>query len=465
MPGEERSFEFDYTVTAFDVAIGKVVNYAILTYPQGESTVQVCSNFVTSITGMSAFGVIEDLFVEKKEVSTPANGSYYQEGETISYEITYINVGETMLGETVFYDSLADEIGSAEHLYPGEQRSVKFNYVVTAKDVAEGCVVNYAMAKYDSFGFCRTVQSNEVCSPTSAEMRTEPSAPAIELPVINGGDGSGNGDDFCVRTVQVHSNTENLFTLHYCTTHGATLQAVQAMADAAETAQAKAAAWEYGISLWQSDLAEMYTVLMNAANSSAKAIVLREQLHFNAVIANRKVMLEKLYPDAPERVAEILAEMYAEQCLELCYLLHTAPEYRNDDLLLVAGHDEMKGACAKILTPVDATDFIEEECFCESHRTTNVMSDALLTNGGTEEAWKLVETIWSVEMTKEYKTLKARSAEDAAELIASDAQTYSAWIGARREILQLLYPEKAEIAAQMSAKAVMNRVRELCSEK
>jgi len=86
------------------------------------------------------------LTIEKVSTSTPANGTAYAAGETITYQITVENDGNLTITDIEVTDALTDETWTIESLAPEATEVFNTRYVVTAADAAAGSVVNVATA-------------------------------------------------------------------------------------------------------------------------------------------------------------------------------------------------------------------------------------------------------------------------------------------------------------------------------
>lgn len=90
---------FDYTVTEADAQRGYIENtgYATFTYQNTGEDGTVYSNTLTLPCGfVKDAGLSGALSVTKSVTSTPANGSYYVPGETVTYEVYVKNNGEPL---------------------------------------------------------------------------------------------------------------------------------------------------------------------------------------------------------------------------------------------------------------------------------------------------------------------------------------------------------------------------------
>ena len=143
-PYASRSFETLYTVTEEDCARGYHLNLA---YAQGEDTNGTTAE-VSSPCG------VDKVKVEKEEISTPANGAFYTEGETIDYRITVSNNGEAELHDVWVFDvpeewEIGEALDSGITLSPGEQRQYDYSYIVTEEDCDRGVMRNYAAVSWE----------------------------------------------------------------------------------------------------------------------------------------------------------------------------------------------------------------------------------------------------------------------------------------------------------------------------
>ena len=113
------------------------------------------------------WGIIASATIYKTVDGMPANGEYYEQGETIRYAIIVKNTGDETLDSLSVYDSLAGfaPIGEATGLEPGAERPFEYVYTVTQADIDRGYVVNRAMMRYSYSGInSLPVQSNPVYS-------------------------------------------------------------------------------------------------------------------------------------------------------------------------------------------------------------------------------------------------------------------------------------------------------------
>ena len=111
--GEAKTFLADYEVTGPDAVMGAVHNDAVVSYTGAGGDLKTAKAGVTALTGQRG----DVLQVNKVAVSTPDNGLFYQEGETVDFVIyvtnptdktmTDLHVYEHLFKKTKPYDTLA----------------------------------------------------------------------------------------------------------------------------------------------------------------------------------------------------------------------------------------------------------------------------------------------------------------------------------------------------------------------
>ena len=140
-PGETVSTTATYTITEADVIAGEFVNTVTASFSDEESTFED-EDIVDEIEESEGH-----LTINKETTSTPANGSSYVLGETITYKITATNDGNLTLKDVKVVDELTNGEWTIETLAPGESRSFDTAYTVTEADILAGTVVNTATAE------------------------------------------------------------------------------------------------------------------------------------------------------------------------------------------------------------------------------------------------------------------------------------------------------------------------------
>ena len=135
VPGTTVSTTARYTVTEADILAGGFTNTATVSFEGGK-----------------AFDGKDDVEVEKVEnalkvtktiASAPTNGVSFNEGETVSFEVTVTNTGNQTLKDVQVTDKLAGaflaqgESELIESLAPGKSVTLHYGYTITANDLGK----------------------------------------------------------------------------------------------------------------------------------------------------------------------------------------------------------------------------------------------------------------------------------------------------------------------------------------
>ena len=500
-PGETASFQAFYVVTDVDAFAGSVTNVAYMTAADADGhQVVEYSNTVTVPCGHTylniiptpgyPFGIFYSLAVVKKEESLPLNGQYYTEGEVIHYAITYTNDGELPLTDVQIWDVLnvTTPVASAEMLNPGESRVCYYQHTVTAEDVAAGFVMNIAHASYpvpNAAGFANST-SNVVISKTSADDHVWIVLPIFptpgEDPEYDPGtgwfspdageetpdfgtidtDALHGGETYCVRTITGRDNVSATYETTFCTEHADTQSSALIMAQAAATPEMQMQSAAYAVALWRTEVESLYQEIFEAADPTAKTVVMTEYVRFLADLANYELMLKELHPDQPALVARKVAEIWENKCVDLCYDAHAAAAERTDSLLAVtptAGSSAVQCTC--VTTSETNGQKTDVQSYCPVHSFPFSMIDALLQGKDTAEVWTMVRQIWGVELTSAYNKIYEAMGDNKL-LAMAEYNALTQWMMAREASLIALYPNNPEVVAQTMVKTIMDRVNDLC---
>lgn len=207
------SATFTYTVGAEDVNRGYLESYA-------------SGSWRDSVTGQSGVGqsntvrvpVIGNRESAVTVVSTvtghPLNGSYYTPGETIAYDVTVRNTGETTITDGTVRDSLypgSGVIAAVDLLAPGESRSYAVEHIVDYDDARAGTLEN-------TVSFTGTAENgDEVRADNTVNGRTGYSFPCVRLdkeetsdPASHSYYANNEQIDYSVRLINIGSETATL---------------------------------------------------------------------------------------------------------------------------------------------------------------------------------------------------------------------------------------------------------------
>ena len=221
--------------------------YAFITvwyrgYPEGieilndNSEPPLCeSNVCTAIVKIPREGSEEEphgIKAMKAEAHGPANGEYYELGETIDYVITITNDSAGAINNVAVFDSLAgfEPIAAAETFAQGETLKFEYSAVITDEEITKAQAVNSAVVTFTY------------------------------------GDDASATPRFSNWVYSKAGNTETPETAHF---DKAKLDAVPEFSSDAETAEQ-----------WNAEAEKLYAALWEAGDDTAKCAVLEERAMF-----------------------------------------------------------------------------------------------------------------------------------------------------------------------------------------
>ena len=411
-------------------------------------------------------GVVAGVYVSKTETSAPANGLWYEEGETITYGITVKNTGEVEATNIVVRDSLEkaglgviDTIGS---LAPGESKSIAYQHTVTTDDVDHGIVINYATATWQYEGKAGVpVTSEKVKSYTSEEGLTtgvtggitppvkeddttpklDPDGEIIEdstgTPILVHADGSYVS---CMLDIQAANDGAATYTLRHCREHEAVAKAA---AELLEGNEDSLDAWNAVAELWLNAVEKGYQDLYEAAWGDAAGALL---LAHDRFMAELRYETELLYTTA-DRIAGCrrITEIMRLHCTELCHILHGGEPTDS----LTNAYAELGGVapgetCARSVGEGEA-DATYMELYCEEH--AEIMAALRgnlarsLSNVAEANSFGTGASMWQKALDTQVNA-KYRAADAAGKkLIAKTRKGLDLYRQALRPLYEILYPE------------------------
>ena len=191
-PNDGRGYFVTYIPTQEDADNGFVVNVAEGSYYDSvaDKRVSIVSNAVTVDVG-KAKGAPQ-LSLMKYVANAPANGAFYQEGETITYRFILTNNSNVPVYSVGIYDPLNVVGGEIAPVYktttlaPYGTLEAYFSYIVTHEDIENLTdIINQGLAEYypDPDGEDYTIFSNTVITPIGKELPPEPELPYINMTV------------------------------------------------------------------------------------------------------------------------------------------------------------------------------------------------------------------------------------------------------------------------------------------
>ncbi len=460
-PGEEHEVPLKHKVTEGEAAYGIVTNIAYSEYVDYKGDWHfITSNPVDAYTGAKkpndttieeppippykpVFGVVSDISISKAQDNDPINDSYYAEGETIRYAITVKNEGEVPVDVEV-YDSLAPGsslIDTITGLAPNASKTVYYEYKVTKADVDATCVVNHALAKWHPQGvWAETIyKSNEVNSPTS-EKQPNPDD-TLKLP--------GTGDS-CWREVTKVSEYGIDYTLHLCAEHAAIEAATEVKKDKGVTCD-----WQKAVTMWREAVDAEYEKYLEAAEGTARVIVINERLTYYLWLGSYEKQLNLLYPNDPDAVAQKIAESLMDRCADLCCGEHTATNARKDSLTgaRVTEGLEPYANCDRIVTYRNGNEIRYTMVFDAKHAAAekNALTLVREAEGGAAvaNAWARAQQLWQIALDKEVNALYKAAGKEDRQVIAMTRRFLDQMVTARAALLDLVYGDSTVVSEQI----------------
>ena len=146
-PGDVAVATFTHEVTEQDILAGSVKNAATA---EGDGPEDKDPEPTPGTTEDPTEDPKGHLTIDKVTTSTPKNGTAYEWGETITYQITVLNDGNLTATNVEVKDDLTGDSWTIASLAPGKNEVFETSYVVTQEDAEAGSVLNVATATGDS---------------------------------------------------------------------------------------------------------------------------------------------------------------------------------------------------------------------------------------------------------------------------------------------------------------------------
>ncbi|MBR6185007.1 MAG: hypothetical protein IKQ41_01995 [Clostridia bacterium] len=471
-PGDTGTFSFNYTVSDCDAELTKYIyDWAYISGYDSEGHYYYAEDEQKRDADIDAPDPeikTPELKVEKVEISKPANGKYYVEGETITYNIFVTNTGNAELTDVTVGDSLSDTFMGAfatiTTLHPTETYKYKFSYVVKAEDVAAGKVVNYGLGYYTCGMLIDVpVVSDPVESPTAPDpVPVPPKTPTgtIKTPIVAEGK-----EDACILTLKNRVDGTAEYEQHLCKKHAA----LYAAAKDSNTA----AAWRQAADQWRAELEEMYQLILKASTGSARMTVMADRATFYAYVDVYKAMIQAMdYRSAESAAAEkAAAEMMMGQCAELCYLIHYAPDARMDSLVTGSYGAETAGGpagtkCFISAVPVDDSTLRFTERLCDEHIVQDRYALSLVrqarTRVGFAEAFINARRSWQSALNAQVSAQYKSAEKETRRVISACRNLFDSLLKNREAFYTYLYPNNPEIVAEIMNRSVVVDVMRRC---
>ena len=453
-----------YTVTEYDaVVVGHVTNYAMAvgtdllgverTYPSNTATAPT-KKVIPPIEpggGFDPLGPIHGVNPAVSIVKTdagPANGSYYELDEEVTFYITVTNTGDCELNNLKLYDSLAgftpiDTLGT---LAVSDSHTFTYKYTVTQPNVDHGFVVNSATLTYTFLGgIPGTPMPSNKCKVYCGELSDhEEGVPPFDPELLH-----GEGDDHCALTLEVMGDDTAQYTLHSCKTH----------AELARAAEDAVLNGDSASPIWRAEVNNLYETLYEAASDEAKADLLWEREQYFA------------YVDTLEALAgeEAAAEALRLKTAELCCMIHTFPETLPDSLTGV--YAEMLGRItdtegnSREIGALDGSDAPVTETYAGPAARALKDVRSLLNAAkayDAENVFQRGQILWQASLDEIVNPAYLAADKDQRKLIAAWRITLDSLLNAERPFLEDLYSENPAMVEEVLMKLYRVSALEEC---
>ena len=494
-----------HQVTRLDVEEGTVSFWGYAKYLDEEGNEQTAYSNMVRVETASALEPSVDVRSDGKMtaalriLSSPANGSFYTEGETIRYELDTENgtAEQSRMTGCVLSGGHREILCDLPGVAPLEKQQFYYDYMVTKEDVEAGYVL--------SFGTVTWIRSD---SDEQSEMVTPAvfaDTDGIQEDLEKAGMYTGTeleDDSFCTSRLTGENAHSCVYEIQYDNVHGAIAAYILEAVGQAKTEEERIDARKMGQALWMAALDNMYTLTENeAARSTAGETdgevradadyskpekserILNEKAAFYRMAAAWRSDLELLYPDEPETVARKLAELYEMRCLDMCIELHTAPGNREDSMMrdditqAAVSEDPQEQWPGYQASWIDENTTMltvtwNEEGTQRMGAIRAMLKDAkehpeLFTvedeqRSPLAEAWEKAQSFWLWEdntlMTQRFILVSGDGLENMREVLYTSRKAFREWLTARGELLDVLYPDQPEICEELLSRARFERV-------
>lgn len=482
------------TVTALDQIITVIMNVATVTATDEDGNKEIITSTEVSAPtdpdgGMDykpdpdkgndpmgkIDGVVAGVYISKTETSAPANSSWYEEGETITYTITVKNTGEVEATNIVVRDSLEKgglgEIETIPSLAPGESKPIAYQHTVTTDDVDHGIVINYATASWQYDGKAGVpVTSEAVKSYTSEDglisdgvtggftppekdddttPKLDPDGEIIEdstgTPIYVHADGSYVS---CMLDIQSASDSAAVYALRHCREHE---DVAKAAAELLEGKEDSVDAWDAVTALWLDAAEKAYQDLYEASWGDASGALL---LAHDRFVAELQYEQELLYASAdPIAARRRITEILRLHCAELCHILHGgAPTDSLTNAYAELGGVAPGETCERSIGEGEA-EATYMELYCEGH--AEIMAalrsnlDRSLSNVAEANSFGTGASMWQKALDTMVNARYLAADADGRNQIAKARKGLDMYKQALRPLYEVLYP--ADVAAPEEA--------------
>lgn len=499
-----------YTVTAADRKLGYVYGYVYVTADRvnedGTRTQKEYSDWYRYDCGAKHGN--EYATLSKIDLSTPNNGKFYVEGESVRYRITAKNISDKSL-YVCFYDTLYDKdlfdyIDSFHGIKPGEEAQVEYSHTVTKEEAEAGEIVSWGFVELSPPEEDNAVYdyTNEVVSPTGKEYRTvhpirwPNDKPFPRLPGSRGCRRNAAGDA-------------------HCDDHNRIVDAVEALKkEAAGNPEQLLDVLKSAQQLWSDEADTLYRSAAVTADAVQKSALLGDRLTWNNYMKARGSLLRAVRADNPEAAEQQLADDWEDFSSDLCLLLHepdalaegeagdpgmlvTAeePESKaegeaNDPGVLVTAEEpEAKaegepndpgvlvtaeesetrtegepGDVGEPAVSIDEPETLapgeEPDTFKETREKANRAVERANAANAPAYGWREAQTIWQLALDQLLAEKYAEAGESFKKLLVADRIAFDRYLNAHRDLLASIFGDRPEMVEELIARLIEDKTIE-----
>ncbi len=340
---------FEYTIQDPDADQPAIYNtaYAEATgngqkLENGSNTVEVPTGHPGPQERQTPFSIS----VLKEETSTPPHDGKYWINETIDYKITVRNTGSAPLFNITVKDTLKTTdggvLGSIPFMEPDHTETYYFSHKVTKPDEDHGEVYNYAVVDYS---IDPPMMDTATSDPVISKIGKKPIDDEREHP---------GPEDACVRTLVYRGPDRIEYTLGFCSEHLPILRQANALTAAAQTEEAKLAAYTEANALWTAAIDALYEELLEAYPQNVWAIIANHNAWTNMTISYGEA-LKRTGGLSEAESARRLSEVLTARTVDLCYALHNAGEAKLPESMITGKYHDVSTGSAKTVTRTQLT--------------------------------------------------------------------------------------------------------------
>ena len=257
----------------------------------------------------------------------------------------------------------------------------------------------------------------------------------------------------------------------YDSHHRAVAAQVQALLAQDGTEEGSTATWQTAVSLWMGALREEYEALAAGRPQAEKDVIYKERDSYLSWLDSYQSALSARLAGQEALILKEAAYQLMNRTIQLGSERATAPSERSDSIIY--GNFERLNtaspagsACARTVLEADANADICTEVLCTSHRVLESVVLMLVERADTSEllaaGFDTGRQMWQTELDAITARLISSADEPKASAFTSEQASYRTWLEDRSQLLELLYPERKDIVAEVLEETVRSHVLDMC---